>query len=425
MTAIYRCHGLVCDQTTISLWYQNCMVLMTMLLNNDTCAVVLSESVPLVMSRTLITHMIECMRRGLGDNQTIESQKSLCEYIIQRIQPRAVSYEEPLMTVCEYLSTVYQGQQAWSAAADTLARIDVESGMRVVDSAYKLGNCIKIARLYLEDGKVESADVFLKKASSLLTAAATGEVNLMLQYQACSAMILERREKFTEASVKYYDLSSQLGSELLAQKVSDGSFCQFSDLWKDGVGLTRQDALECAILCALVAAAGPQRSRLLSMLHKDEDCVQSPLYEILDKVYLERLLLSEDVERFSTLLKTHSHALVDSQHMLTVLDKAVIEHNLEACSTLYTNITFSSLAQLLRISPEKAEDIVATMIRESRLPAEIDQMEDMVMFHHDPVSPAPTAARTLKNVVSEERRMNQIEEALRLADRALALAAKR
>lgn len=372
----------------------------------------LSESVPLVVSRTLITHMVQYMRQGLSSN--LESQKHVCEYIIERIQPRAVSYEESLMIVCEYLSTLYQEQQAWSDAADTLARIDLESGMRAVDSGYKLGNCIKIARLYLEDGNVGSADAFLKKASSLLSSAA-GQGNLLLQYQACSAMILDKKGKFTEASIKYYDLSSQLDDSLMIDET---------------VELSTLDALECAMRCAIVAAAGPQRSKLLSKLHDTDACAESPLFEVLDKVYLERLLLPEDVQRFSKLLTMHRHALMDSQHVLNVLDTAVIQHNLEACSKLYVNITFSSLAQLLLISEEKVQHIVATMIREGRLPAEIDQMDDLVIFHTRNGDPAIRGKHGIgdqpTNVLSEEQTSGpaskQVEQALHLADCALSLA---
>lgn len=364
----------------------------------------MSESVPLVMSRTLITKMIEFMRQG--GSTDIESQKHLCEYVIEKIQPRAVSYEESLMTVCEYLSMLYQEQKAWSNAADTLARIDLESGMRVVDSGYKLGNCIKISRLYLEDGNIHSADAFLKKASSLLTSAA-GQGSLLMQYQACSAMILDKKGKFTEASTKYYDLSTQVQDDMVVD---------------EAVQLSRLDALECAIRCAIVAVAGPQRSKLLSTLYNDEECAKTPLFEILDKVYLQQLLLPRDVERFSALLSKHRHALIDSQHILNVLDTAVIQHNLVACSKLYTNISFMSLARLLNITEDRAQDTVATMIREGRLPAEIDQMDNLVIFHHHHEQTKDGKPPVVVDPVKNPSYMNQVEEALHLADRALTLA---
>lgn len=367
--------------------------------------------------------LIDSIREGLSSRA--DTQRLLFEWVIERIQPRAVSYEEPLMKVCECLSRLYEEQKDWSHAADTLARIDLESGMRIVDSGYKLGNCIKISRLYLQDGNIGSADVYLKKASSLLTGAgAAGQTSLLLQYQACSAMILDRKKKFTEASIKYYDLSKHLSAAEDDTATMDGH-----------VMMSKQDALDCAIRCAILAAAGPQRSKILSLLHKDEECIKRPLFEVLDKVYLERMLLSEDVERFSVLLRTHGQSVVDSQHALTMLDVAVVQHNLEACSKLYVNITFSSLARLLHIAEERVQHIVATMIREGRLPAEIDQVKELVIFHRDTVdrssvpqnlasshSRVPYPTHSDGSGMTTVRHTTQVEEALRLADRALALA---
>lgn len=51
----------------------------------------------------------------------------------------------------------------------------------------------------------------------------------------------------------------------------------------------------------------------------------------------------------------------------TVLDKAVMEHNLLAASRLYDNIYFEELGQLLGVPAEKAERIACRMIAEQRL----------------------------------------------------------
>ena len=44
------------------------------------------------------------------------------------------------------------------------------AGMRVLDSEYKLRQNIKIAMLYLEDDDSINAELFIKKASSLIAA---------------------------------------------------------------------------------------------------------------------------------------------------------------------------------------------------------------------------------------------------------------
>eukprot|EP00889_Picochlorum_renovo_P001888 jgi/Picre1/28918/NNA_004314.t1 len=297
---------------------------------------VLSESVPLVMSRALITNLSECM-----PSLPKELQQVLSQFVIERIQPRAVSYEEPLMKMCEYLSELFQQQEEWSEAANTLARIDLESGMRVVDSGYKLGKYVKIAALYLEDGNITLADMYIKKASSLLTT--TNDQSLIFQYQSCYARILDTKRKFTEASARYYDLST-FESTIDSQE--------------------RLQALELSIKCAILAAAGPQRSRLLSTLYKDERSALTPLYSILEKVFLERLLSSEDVEAFSKSL-SKNHVDTEAADGSTALDMAVIQHNLEACSKLYSNIYRSIIWDLLHISRDRTQDIVATMIGET------------------------------------------------------------
>jgi len=52
----------------------------------------------------------------------------------------------------------------------------------------------------------------------------------------------------------------------------------------------RTDALNNAITCTILAAAGPQRSRMLATLYKDERSAKLPVWPFLEKVYLERIL---------------------------------------------------------------------------------------------------------------------------------------
>ena len=279
---------------------------------------------------------------------------------IERVQPRAVSYEEPLATMCEHLAGIFQEQEAWTQAANTLARIDLESGMRIVENDFKLGKYIKISTLYLEDGDASLAESYIKKASSLLSSCKSQA--LELQYRMIYARILDSTRRFLEACTRYYDLS-QIGGTIEGLVLEEGHQAQ---------------ALEAAVICAILAAAGPQRSRILATLYKDERTASIPLFSILRSVYLERLLTSEEVEAFSKSLKPHHLAKLPDG--TTVLERSVIEHNLEACSKLYSSIKVDSLAELLHISLDRAQTIVATMIVEDRLPADIDQVAGLVIF---------------------------------------------
>lgn len=64
----------------------------------------------------------------------------------------------------------------------------------------------------------------------------------------------------------------------------------------------------------------------------------------------------------------------------TILDRAVIEHNLLSASKLYNNITFEELGALLEIAPAKAEKIASQMITEGRMNGYIDQIDSIVHF---------------------------------------------
>ena len=56
-----------------------------------------------------------------------------------------------------------------------------------------------------------------------------------------------------------------------------------------------EQALQSAVRCAILAAAGPQRSRMLATLYKDERCARLALFPFLEKVYLERILQAAEV----------------------------------------------------------------------------------------------------------------------------------
>ena len=64
----------------------------------------------------------------------------------------------------------------------------------------------------------------------------------------------------------------------------------------------------------------------------------------------------------------------------TVLDRAVMEHNLLASSKLYNNITFRGLGALLDVTPGAAETMARKMIEQGRLRGAIDQVDRLILF---------------------------------------------
>ena len=115
-----------------------------------------------------------------------------------------------MSTIRESVAAVYESEEQWSAAAAMLAGIELDSGQRVLDPAYKLQTCVKVAQLYLEDEDALNAETFIKKAAFLLpeskgrhacarlehsphSCTTHTDEALELQYNTCYARILDAK----------------------------------------------------------------------------------------------------------------------------------------------------------------------------------------------------------------------------------------
>jgi COP9 signalosome complex subunit 4 len=160
------------------------------------------------------------------------------------------------------------------------------------------------------------------------------------------------------------------------------------------------------VTCAVLAPAGPNRSRILASLYRDERTADLPTYNILSKMFLDHILRPAEVKEFEKTLKPHQLAkiAISSNDRLsssgqdegsdgaqepptstrtgpsTVLDRAVMEHNLLASSRIYNNITFHGLGALLDLTPGAAETMARKMIEQGRLRGSIDQVDKLIRF---------------------------------------------
>lgn len=290
-----------------------------------------------------------------------EVHKEVAEHALSQIAPRTVSYPEQSQLLRERLAALFEKEEQWTKAAQVLQGIDLDSGVRTIDAHYRLKIFIQIAMLYLEDDDPVSAETYIKKASSLI--AGSKDHELELQYKTSYARIMDAKRRFIDAASRYYDLSSisirQLGDKAISEE----------DLL---------NALNNAITCTILAAAGPQRSRMLATLYKDERSAKLPVWPFLEKVYLERILRKHEVETFASSLQPHQMAKLPDG--TTVLAKAVMQHNLLSASKLYNNISVAELGTLLNVSASKAEALASDMIGEGRLSGRIDQVEGLISF---------------------------------------------
>lgn len=265
-----------------------------------------------------------------------------------------ISFEEQVATIRQHLASIYEREERWKDAASVLSHIPLETGQRQYTVDYKLETYLKIARLYLEDEDVPQAESFINRASMLQ--AETKNESLGVMYKVCYARVLDYRRKFIEAAQRYNELSYK-------NEVDEEE---------------RMIALKKALVCTVLASAGQQRSRMLATLFKDERCQQLPAFNILEKMYLDRIIKRSELEDFESHLMEHQKALTPDGS--SILDRAVFEHNLLSASRLYNNITFAELGSLLEITPSKAERIASQMITEGRMNGYIDQIDGIVNF---------------------------------------------
>jgi COP9 signalosome complex subunit 4 len=317
---------------------------------------ILGETISTVVARTLLESFIKALR-----DLPPEVKIKVGEHAVSRLESRSASVEEQDASIKEILADTYESQEEYIAAARALGQIHLDSSQRLISDASKIRMWIRILRLYLEEGDTTSAQTFLKKIKSLPSKIEDPE--LKLHFQLSQARILDANRSFLEASLEYFNVS-------LATGVDESD---------------RLQALVAAIICAVLAPAGPQRSRTLARLYKDDRATSVGEFGILEKMYLDRLLTPEEVTAFSKKLAPHQLArMADGS---TVLDKAVIEHNLVAASKLYDNIRTESLAAILGLSSsgdmtagEKAEAYAAHMVQQGRLKGSIDQIDGVIYF---------------------------------------------
>uniref|UniRef100_A0A669B3D0 COP9 signalosome complex subunit 4 n=3 Tax=Pseudocrenilabrinae TaxID=318546 RepID=A0A669B3D0_ORENI len=353
-----------------------------------------NENVSLVISRQLLTDFCTHL-----PNLPDATAKAVYHFTLEKIQPRVISFEEQVASIRQHLATIYEKEGDWRNAAQVLVGIPLETGQKQYNVDYKLDTYLKIARLYLEDDDPVQAEAYINRASLLQNESSNEQ--LQIHYKVCYARVLDFRRKFIEAAQRYNELSYK-------------SIVHESE---------RLEALKHALNCTILASAGQQRSRMLATLFKDERCQQLAAYGILEKMYLDRIIRGNQLQEFAAMLMPHQKATTADgksaqgcNHLCwclrgsSILDRAVIEHNLLSASKLYNNITFEELGALLEIPPAKAEKIASQMITEGRMNGFIDQIDGIV--HFETREPLPTWDKQIQSLCFQ---VNNLLEKIRQA----------
>lgn len=275
--------------------------------------------------------------------------------IVDILAPKVVSFEQQDTDLKLILADAYEVDQDFTNSAKTLQTITLESSQRSVSDDEKAKIWIRIVRCYLEDDETTNAASYLNKIKQIIFSITDKDTRL--HFQLSQARISDSQRQFLDASSAYYALSNETSVD----------------------EEERLQALSAAITSAVLAPAGPQRAKQLAKIYKDERAADVPEYGMLEKIFLDRLLSPAEVANFASGLKEHQ--LAKTSDGSTVLEKAVLEHNLLAVSRIYSNITFERLGVQLGVNADRAEAYASTMIESNRLSGSIDQIASIIHFN--------------------------------------------
>jgi COP9 signalosome complex subunit 4 len=264
-------------------------------------------------------------------------------------------------------------EEDYSGAARVLGglRMDgAEGGAYWRSAADRCDVYVKIAECYLEEDETVEADAAVTKAGAVAEAIPDPENHaaLILRYKSTYARVLDANRKFLQAASRYHDLS-QSPTDLI-----------------DADDLLHM--LGRAATCAILAPSGPQRQRVLGQVYKDERLSQLdviPQFEthssVLTKMYMNQVLRKDDdLAKFESGLPVHARAVMGDG--LTIIERAVMEHNMVAVSKIYASIYFKELGNLLGVEAEKAEKVAAKMVMDGSIAASIDEVDGIITFRN-------------------------------------------
>lgn len=157
----------------------------------------------------------------------------------------------------------------------------------------RAGWFVNTAEFFLAIGESGLASQQIKRAHALMSELGKSQSQrpialLILKFKTCYARILDSERKFLEAALRYMELSQ---TAFDAVKDED-----------------RAQSLEYAISCAILAKAGPPRSRVLAMLYSDERSKSVQNFAMLEKMFKERIISAAEVDSFEKILQEHQKA---------------------------------------------------------------------------------------------------------------------
>lgn len=301
--------------------------------------------------RGYITRLVSIIRHPNFSNSLRED---VIPPLLSALDSSQLSLEEQSIDLRFLLADAYEASDDYLEAAKTLSQIPLNSPQKQMSDEERGKIIIRTVRLYLEVGDPTSAETHLNRFKNIMHEVHDKES--LVFFQLSQARIYDSRRDFLAASMGYHDLS------------------RIENIDHEEQMKTLSEATKCAVL----APAGPARSKMLKRLYDDDRAERLENYTVLENMHLTRLIPPRDVEAFAEGLAEHQMALLADGS--TVLQRAMFEHNLLAVSKIYDSIHNTRLGELLGMDAAKAEGMTAGMIQQGRLLGRIDGIDGWIFF---------------------------------------------
>jgi len=347
----------------------------------------ISRPVLLHVAEKLSNEMNLCLRDDPILHIDEERLVGLLNFLVTTVSNHAQrsQFDESDYVCRESLFSYHCSCGEYKIAATILAEVDLNSTINKMEVQQKANLIVRCAESFLQEEDNTSAETILSLARTFMNeveaSLSSTQFNLsnkmqdaahqsapsllQLRYRVTKAKVDDANRKFVEAARLYYELSNTPDMSIPVHE--------------------KLELLGNAVTCAVLGKAGPQRSRILGVLYKDDrlpSLTQLPKFSshasVLTKMYTERLLSNSELAIFEASLAVHQKALTSDGR--SIVEKAVIEHNMQAAGKIYDNITFVELASILHLDSIEAEAVAAKMISEKRLRASIDQTVGILSF---------------------------------------------
>ena len=279
--------------------------------------------------------------------------KELCSHALTAIAPRANIFNREEAVFRRELAEVLDATKDTDGAIKLLIGITYDAN-EDDQVEKKVEDYLRLAEMYHDKEDSTQAEVYVNRVAHIIYKVDKRETQL--RYNLASTKCADSKREFVRAAQGYYNLSTEQGIDA---EVAPQMYHK-------------------SLVCTILSPAGPRKDRMLALLVNDDRAKLNPHYNLLQKMATGGLIKREFAKAFEDALEVHQKVKFSDGY--TVLDKALIEHNITVLSRIYTNITFSELGIFLGISATQGEKIISKMISERRVHAVLDQLHELVEF---------------------------------------------